>query len=293
MNYKRSMKTEVSWYLAVTFSITYGIGAIGFWKGGLAHFPVATLSMLIPALVTIALYLLWKKPIFKGNDLGIKLANWKYWLLVPASMFLLVAITYLLSYAVSPAILLDYDDILVNLTKASINSGGNPFLNLALVLGLNIFIAPLINFPVFLGEELGWRGFLTPRLLKFIRPAPAFILSGGLWGLWHLFGIVMGHNYPGYPITGIFMMVLVCIPLGVIFQYYYIKSGSIFIPMIAHGAVNWTATTFMVFFIDPKAFEALYHGPAGMTGILVFWIAGFYYYKRFNTLMKSRKHENQ
>lgn len=279
------------WYVTITFFLTYIIGTIGLWNGGLEHFPIDSLSMTIPAIVTIALYLVWKKPILKGKDLGLEFVSWKIWLLVPASMFLLITITYLLSYLVSPEIFLDYNVVLGNLTQASINTGGNPLLNLALVLGLNIFIAPIVNFPIFLGEELGWRGFLTPRLLKLLAPAPAFILSGGLWGIWHLFGIIMGHNYPGYPIRGIFMMILMCIPLGVIFQYYYIKSGSIFIPMMAHGAVNWTATTFMIFFIDTTAFKALYHGPAGMAGILVFWVIGFFYYRKFKKLMKGKSNK--
>lgn len=153
---------------------------------------------------------------------------------------------------------------------------------------MNLFLAPILNFPIFLGEELGWRGYLTPRLLKMFTPAKAFILSGFIWGIWHLFGIILGHNYPGYPVTGIFMMILMCIPMGIIFQYYYLKSGSIFIPMLAHGAVNWTASTAMSFFVNHDSFNPLLLGPTGLIGVVVFWIVGFIYYRSFKRLYQSK-----
>jgi uncharacterized protein len=37
-----------------------------------------------------------------------------------------------------------------------------------------------------LGEELGWRGFLLPRLVRRMGLLPAAIVIGLIWGLWHL-----------------------------------------------------------------------------------------------------------
>ena len=36
------------------------------------------------------------------------------------------------------------------------------------------------------GEELGWRGFLLPRLRKHYGPVTAAWVMGSLWSLWHL-----------------------------------------------------------------------------------------------------------
>src|SRR5574337_857223 len=37
-----------------------------------------------------------------------------------------------------------------------------------------------------LGEELGWRGFALPRLLKRFNPFVASLVLGAIWGVWHL-----------------------------------------------------------------------------------------------------------
>lgn len=37
-----------------------------------------------------------------------------------------------------------------------------------------------------LGEELGWRGYLTPRLLEKQNAIIASLIVGFLWGIWHL-----------------------------------------------------------------------------------------------------------
>lgn len=36
------------------------------------------------------------------------------------------------------------------------------------------------------GEELGWRGFLLPRLQSHFGPLVATLLTGAVWALWHL-----------------------------------------------------------------------------------------------------------
>ena len=37
-----------------------------------------------------------------------------------------------------------------------------------------------------LGEELGWRGFLLPRLLDQMQPLSAALILGAIWMVWHL-----------------------------------------------------------------------------------------------------------
>lgn len=140
-----------------------------------------------------------------------------------------------------------------------------------------------------MGEELGWRGFLTPRLLQLTSPAKGFLLSGVIWGVWHVFGILMGHNYPGHLVLGTFMMVLLCIPMGVILQNYFLKSGSIFVPMVAHGAINWSSVTLLSYFAKPEILDPILFGPTGIIGIAIFWSVGLVYFKRYLSLQAEMK----
>jgi membrane protease YdiL (CAAX protease family) len=107
-----------------------------------------------------------------------------------------------------------------------------------------IFISPLfLPMHIFaLGEEMGWRGYLLPNLLKLTSPRKAVLLHGLLWGLAHApliyFGFNYGSGYWGAPWSGILMMILVCVVLGTWLAYVTIQAQSILPACILHGAVN-------------------------------------------------------
>jgi uncharacterized protein len=52
-------------------------------------------------------------------------------------------------------------------------------------LGLGLISLPLIALGP-LGEELGWRGFLLPRMLERMKPLSAALILGTIWMLWHV-----------------------------------------------------------------------------------------------------------
>lgn len=61
-----------------------------------------------------------------------------------------------------------------------------------------------------LGEIKCWRAYLLPKLRMSLSDRAALIITGVIWGIWHLPVIVMGHNYGtdywGYPWLGILTM---------------------------------------------------------------------------------------
>ena len=117
----------------------------------------------------------------------------------------------------------------------------------ALQTAFAITLAPFINLLFALGEELGWRGFLLPQLMP-LGQWKAILISGAIWGLWHAPAIVQGLNYPGYPVAGIFMMVVFCMLLAMILSWLYLNTKSPWISALAHGAVNATAGLPALFF---------------------------------------------
>ena len=110
-------------------------------------------------------------------------------------------------------------------------------------------LAPLFNCIFALGEELGWRGFLLPRLLP-LGQWRAILLSSAVWGLWHAPAILQGHNYPSRPVLGVFMMIVFCLLLGTIFSWLYLQTRSPWTPTLAHGSINATAGLSILFLTD-------------------------------------------
>lgn len=107
-----------------------------------------------------------------------------------------------------------------------------------------VFISPLV-LPIHLfalGEEIGWRGYFLPILLKLSSPRKATIIHGLLWGLAHApliyFGFNYGLDYWGAPWSGMLMMTLVCVVLGTWLAYVTIRTESILPAVILHGSSN-------------------------------------------------------
>ena len=290
----KTIKKEIYWFLIPTFILTFGIAIITYFLGGLDHFPLTSISMYIPAMVVILLYLFkYKKPLFKNNDLGIRFKGLKFWIIAPSSLLVLVSLSYLLVYIFNSGFFLNSEMILEGTEKSGFGVG-NWFFNILIIFGLNIFIAPLINILMFLGEEIGWRAYLVPRLLKIYNPKISFIIGGSIWGVWHAGGILMGFNYPGFPLLGIIMMMVLCIPLGIILQYFYFKSKSIFVSAIAHGAMNWTASSFIMFVLSNPDYNKMIYGPTGLIGILIFSVTAYFLFNKMdwkteNTYSATRK----
>ncbi|MBR1529147.1 MAG: CPBP family intramembrane metalloprotease [Oscillospiraceae bacterium] len=108
------------------------------------------------------------------------------------------------------------------------------------------------------GEELGWRGYLYPKLEKLIGMPLTIIIGGIVWGLWHAPLTAKGHNfgtdYPGFPYTGMLLMSIYCIATGAFLMWLVKKTNSVWISSIAHS-VNNNAISAIGFTIAPEIQE--------------------------------------
>ena len=129
-----------------------------------------------------------------------------------------------------------------------------------------------------LGEELGWRGYMMPKLIELVGMPKAIIIGGIIWGLWHAPLTCVGHNfgmdYPGFPYVGIVLMCLFCTALGTVLMYVTIKTNSIWPAAFMH-AVNNSSPSVMLLFMKPDVqvplwIHALSHIPLIIIAILCF-----------------------
>jgi membrane protease YdiL (CAAX protease family) len=115
-----------------------------------------------------------------------------------------------------------------------------PFQTLLLIQFAQLLIAPGINAVFSFGEEWGWRGFLLAKLLP-LGQWPALVLSGALWGLWHMPVVLLGYDYPFHPRLGVLLMTIFCVIMGILFGWMRLATGSIWPAVIGHGALNAAA----------------------------------------------------
>jgi membrane protease YdiL (CAAX protease family) len=111
-----------------------------------------------------------------------------------------------------------------------------------------LLLGPVINLFATMGEEIGWRGFLLPRLMP-LGTWKALILSGIIWGLWHAPVIIQGYNYPQHPYLGVLLMTVFCVLIAIIFGWLYLRTGSPWVAGIAHGSLNAWGGLPLVFLI--------------------------------------------
>jgi membrane protease YdiL (CAAX protease family) len=88
------------------------------------------------------------------------------------------------------------------------------------------------------GEEIGWRGYMTSRLVTAGVPAP--ILTGGvLWGCWHVPAILTGQYAAGeLRALSAALFVVVAVSLTVLWSAWTLETGSIWPAILGHSAWN-------------------------------------------------------
>ena len=87
------------------------------------------------------------------------------------------------------------------------------------------------------GEELGWRGFLLPRLRKHYGPVTAAWLMGSLWSVWHVPAwFVPWLPHRTFPVASTLIMTA-C--FGVFMAFVFYRAGeSVIATILAHLSLN-------------------------------------------------------
>jgi hypothetical protein len=100
-----------------------------------------------------------------------------------------------------------------------------------------------------LGEEIGWRGFLQPQLLRKFNPAISSLIIAFFWLLWHipLFWLEGAAQSGG----SVIYFGLSVLAMSFLFTLLYIKSkGSLLLAIIFHTVINYVSA-FIIPFVLP------------------------------------------
>jgi uncharacterized protein len=143
-------------------------------------------------------------------------------------------------------------------------SGFNPALFLVLGAVQTVLLAPILAIVLGFGEEYGWRGYLQSELFTLGR-VRGVLLAGVIWGAWHWPLILMGYNYPGYPILGVVLMTLYTVGLAVVLGYAVLRSGSVLLAAYLHALNNQVANFIVALGFHP--FDPAFSFGIGIYGI--------------------------
>jgi membrane protease YdiL (CAAX protease family) len=203
-------------YLVLAFALSWGLGAVLNGNGLLAPNASFILGVPIAALVVIALT--------QGRaglkDLGRRIVQvraaprWYAVVLVLPILVLAAVLALLQVFAGTP---LDW-------TKQP------PLTSVILMLGLFM----VFPFATPIAEEIGWRGFALPQLLKGRSALTASLILGGIWALWHL-PVVLSAPLVRVPLP----FMLAVIPLSVLTTWIFVNTrGSLFVMILLHAWFN-------------------------------------------------------
>lgn len=132
-----------------------------------------------------------------------------------------------------------------------------------LMLGLQLSFGLVLALATAFGEELGWRGFLAPRLIERFGFAVGSIVVGLIWALWHVPTLFLANYHAEVP--RVFAMACFFVSLvGMSFVYHWLRlrSGSVWPAVLMHASHNAAITL---------AFSAL----TADTGRTAWWIDEF------------------
>ena len=175
----------------------------------------------------------------------------------------------------------DQLDLSFGYFTATLEAAGAPVETLPMSVGMLMlvqalqafFLAPIMNFVTCFGEEWGWRGYLLPKMKNLLPTVPMLLHTGTIWGLWHAPLTIIGHNYGlgywGFPFTGIAMMCVFCIVLGVFLSYVTLKTKSCIPAVLGHGAVNGIAAI-GIYFTKDGGNPFVGPAPTGIIGLIPF-----------------------
>jgi uncharacterized protein len=203
--------------------------------------------------------------------------GWRFWLAAWLLPFLAAVAGGALFYLLFPQ---SFDPNLGEIRKLTASVPAlaeiNPWLFMLSITLQIVLITTPINAVVSLGEELGWRAYLLPKLKAYFEPANASaarraaLLVGLIHGVWHwpLFFLSTrldsGSAFP-FPLV---YLIFTC-SMSILLSWGTLRSGSVWPAAIGHGAINGTSAL-AGYLLKGPSLPLLGPAPTGLIGGLAY-----------------------
>jgi len=139
-----------------------------------------------------------------------------------------------------------------------------------------------------LGEEIGWRGFLVPELYKKYGFTKTSLISGFIWGIWHLPILLFAdYNSGTPPWYAMSCFILLIVSMSFIYTWFRIKSGSLWTAVILHASHNLFIQNFFTPLTQDTGNTAYYIDEFGIVLPVVGICFALYYWNKRSKLITS------
>ena len=115
---------------------------------------------------------------------------------------------------------------------------GAPREALFIVLPIVFFVNIFFGGP--LAEDIGWRGYILPKLKERTNALYASLIIGVAWVLWHIPFFIFPEGYSAVGSIPFVWFALMTIAWSVLFAWVYINTESILMPVLFHASINTT-----------------------------------------------------
>jgi uncharacterized protein len=263
-------------FLGITFALTYaielpvilsGIRLVGLTSSAATYIFLPT--MFIPALGAVITVKFITREGF--GELGLHFGPWKNYLLIGLLIPALFIIVYLVSWILGfcqPDWALEYFKSFFTSNNLPVPAMPDTRLVLLGVFFSTLTMGTLINFVACTGEEIGWRGYLLPKLMP-LGKLRAYLLLGIIWSAWHWPLVWAGFVYNQ---VGALLAFLVFTTLTTLFGVYLnelaLHNRSSILAGWAHGVFNTQKAGVWVLLFP--GINPYLGGYAGLVG-LIFW----------------------
>ena len=237
-------------YVGIAYALSIALSLLIGLTGGhdSRRFGFAYLSMFLPAMAVVILFLTLKEsPIIVWNRFPLSY--------VPVAVFMKPAVLHLAMLLTFVFVFggWQWQDWLTSrsdgLYHAPPSRGWGIFTMQGLIghIALNAVVGvAIVSFMAFF-EEIGWRAWLLPRLRDRLGARRAVVLVAIIWALWHvpfkLSGILQIDGVS--PVELSLVLPPGTMAAGLILGWLWLRTESIWLTAIAHGALNdWGQYTF-------------------------------------------------